>query len=184
MVLGAAGTSGVVAVGETDSGFFCKGSTRFTSEALGEAELGTTGAGISVAFGFGAPRKAAESSGGGTIEEPPVVVGATGDVGRDATGASGATNFGATTFASTLVLTGAGAAGFAAPLLGALFAEGSPILGAAARAATCEPFEAAGRTAAGVGWGAEPIRSLGKRIPQKPTAGSVNSNSTYPLMFR
>ena len=103
-------------------------------------------------FDFGAPSKVAESSGAGTKDE------------LDAAGATGFEG------------TGAGDEGFTATVLELPFAAGCSTFCASGRAGATEPFPAAGVSGAACGPG--PIRSLGKRMPQKPTAGSVNSNST------
>src|SRR5215469_13333181 len=91
--------------------------------------------------------------------------------------------------AAGLTTEGAGADGFASLMLAAdtLPAVGCSVLGAAGRAGTGAdaPSAAAGaRVSAGAACGTGPIRSPGKRMPQNPTAGSVNSNSTYPLALR
>ncbi len=112
------------------------------------------------------------------MDEPAAVMAVPGDVDFGGSGAFGATNFGSTSFGSTLVVIAAGVEGLAAPLPAALLTRTSPVFAAAGRVGTCEPLETGGRTAAGAGGGAEPIRSPGKRMPQKPTAASVNSNST------
>ena len=64
-------------------------------------------------------------------------------------------------------------------------AAGTAGFGGALSARGCETgFGATGGLADPAAGDGAPMRSLGKRIPQKPTTDSVNSSSTYPLTLR
>src|SRR5262249_39405355 len=73
---------------------------------------------------------------------------------------------------------------FATLMLGTLLAN-CFVFGAAEGTGAAAPFPDDNiRVSADTVWGPGAIRSPEKRMPQNPTAGSVNSNSTYPLTFR
>jgi hypothetical protein len=75
-------------------------------------------------------------------------------------------------------LTGAGDMVFAALLPEITFADGVSIFGAGCGLEASDPPLAAGREGVAAICGPGLIPSPGNRMPQKPTAGSVNSNST------
>jgi len=78
-----------------------------------------------------------------------------------------------------------GATGFADATLEVPFAAGASTVNATGCGIAGEPLADDGLTGAGAPVsGAAPRRSLGKRMPQKPTTDSVNSSSTYPLRLR
>jgi len=102
------------------------------------------------------------------------------DEGRRVNGAAGVTDLISESFGSGSLATTAGACGFFSTVLGALVAADLPTEGTTGRGSIGAELGAAGLPgdAGGAAGGVEIIRSPGKRIPQKPTAGSVNSNST------
>src|SRR5260370_1054945 len=184
-----------------------------TSEARGESKstdagaTGCTGAGVTVNSGVaetGATSTAGTTDSRGAVErrlsgasgskdldnvEDSRGTGATGFCTRGSStfGAGGITGFAWASFGSAFFKTEAGIAGFAVTTPGAAFATGASTLGATGRGIAGEPLADDEVTASGAGapcCGTEPMRSPGKRMPQKPTTGSVNSSSTYPLTFR
>src|SRR5712664_4889276 len=124
---------------------------------------GTTGGGSVAEASF----KGASGSKDVVKVEESGATGATGfcTTGSSTFGAAGMTIFASAGFGSASLTTETGTAGFAAMTPGVTFAAGASTLGA-------------------TGCGPEPIRSPGKRMPQKPTTDSVNSSSTYPLTLR
>src|SRR6266404_111391 len=104
-----------------------------------------------------------------------------GAAGISITDASGATILDSENFGSRSLATTAGTAGTDSKILGAPFAGGGTRTGATVRGAT-GAAPATGEPTAGEGVREDcegaPMRSPGKRMPQKPTTDSVNSSST------
>src|SRR6266478_5538092 len=104
-----------------------------------------------------------------------------GAAGISITDAGGATILDSENFGSMSLATTAGTAGTDSKILRAPFAGGGTRTGATGRGATGTP-PAIGEPTAGEGVREDcegaPMRSPGKRMPQKPTTDSVNSSST------
>src|SRR6267143_1873189 len=152
MEAGASGVRGKSNVEET-------GPTGLTGTAFtgssGMSEAGVSGTSETGAFDFGAA--------GISVKE-----------------AGGAIDLDSESFGSAFLAMPAEAAGLEANVLGTPFAGGGTTTGATGRSATGaavtgEP--SAGGELTG-DCGADPMRSPGKRMPQKPTTDSVNSSST------
>ena len=139
--------------------------------AAGGGGGGTTGATVTVCSAAGA--MTGEARGAATTFTG---AGGIGTAGLGAGGGGGTTSF---TGPGMAGLGETGAAGFAA-IAGAVEGGGTALggTGTAGAAACGAPCATAGAGTAGTGC------SEGKRIPQKPMAGSVNSSSTYPVTLR
>src|SRR5712692_5016743 len=158
-----ASVSGSVETGDC-AAFTAAGAAGFVSEAAGEfvsSRVERSGGGSDWAEMMNAfasaPREGSTIGNDGSMEfSGAAFTGTSGFARAGATGAAGV--------AGTVVIA-AGIAGLVSGILGVTIAAGALALGGS------------GCGAAGAGGGAE-TRSPGKRIPQKPTTGSVNSSST------
>ncbi len=162
-----ASVSGSVETGDC-AAFTAAGTAGFISEAAGEfasSRLERSGgvsgwAAMMNAFAS-APREGSTIGNDGSMEFSGATFTGTSGFARAGAraaggailGAGGATSLGSRIFASKSFLTGAGIAGLVSEIFGVAIA-------------------------AGAGGGAVTTRSPGKRMPQKPTTGSVNSSST------
>src|SRR5260370_2782137 len=147
--------------------------------------MGTTGAEFTDTSGMvdtGATGTASTTGGSGVAEGSFRGAAGSKDVDNvEESGATGATGFcttGSTTFAAGGITVFA-PAGFGSPSL--TTETGTPGFAAMTPGVT---FAAGASTLRATGCGPDPMRSPGKRIPQKPTTHSVNSASTYPPTFR
>src|SRR5258707_1246606 len=153
------------------------------TENCGAADTGatgTTGGGGMVEGGY-------SGASGSKVADKVEESGATGAAGFCGTGSAtfgavGTDNVAAASFGSASFTTEIGTAGFAARVLGVPlpFAPEAATLGPTGWVIAGEPLAKNELTAAGEGasgcW-PPPRRSLGKRMPQKPTTDSVNSSS-------
>src|SRR6267378_5307756 len=201
-----AGTAGLLAGSRMEA---CASDARGESKSADSGATVFTGAGFTEDCGVadtGAAGPTGTTDGSGIVEggysgasgskdvDNVEESGATGAAGFCATGsasfgAGGIDNFASASFGSASFTTEIGTAGFAARVLGVPlpFAPEAATLGATGWGIAGEPLAKNELTAAGEGasgcW-PPPRRSLGKRMPQKPTTDSVNSSSTYPLTLR
>src|SRR6267378_3675453 len=176
-----AGAAGVLAGSRMEA---CASDARGESKSADSGAAGFTGAGFTENCGAadaGATGATGTTGGGGVVDGR--YSGASGSKDVDKAEESGAT--GAAGFCTTEI----GTTGFAARVLGVPlpFAPEAATLGATGWGIAGEPLAKNALPVAGAGASGcvpPPRRSLGKRMPQKPTTDSVNSSSTYPLTLR